>query len=69
MLEIIFNVFIIVILVIYWIFAFVIVYHLTRFGVGTQPKRIAGIFLAGSLILSATIIIFFTKIDVSGLLP
>ncbi|MGB3922187.1 MAG: hypothetical protein WBL19_02850 [Minisyncoccia bacterium] len=68
-LGIIFQAFVIGVLVIYWIFAFVTVYHLTRFGIGTQPKRIAGIFLTGSLILSAALIIFFIKVDISNVLP
>ena len=69
MLELIANVFFIGVLVVYWIFAFVMVYHLTRFGIGTQPKRLAGIFLTGSLILSATILIFFIKADLTQILP
>lgn len=35
----------------YWIFNFVIIYHLLRFGVGVQPKRFAAIFLLGSIFL------------------
>lgn len=35
----------------YWIFNFVIIYHLLRFGVGVQPKRFAAIFLLGSTFL------------------
>ena len=69
MLELIANVFFIGVLVVYWIFAFVMVYHLTRFGIGTQPKRLAGIFLTGSLILSAAILIFFIKADLTQILP
>ena len=38
-------------LLIYSIGAFVILYHLIRFGVGTQPKAVAFIFFTGSVIL------------------
>lgn len=64
-LEIIFNVLFVGLFLVYWAIAFVIVYHLTRFGVGTQPKKFAGIFMLGSLVLSAIAIVLFTKLEVS----
>ena len=36
---------------IFWLTAFVIFYHLVRFGIGTLPKRVAGVFLIGSVLL------------------
>ena len=35
----------------YWIGAFIILYHLIRFGIGNQPKVIAFVFFVGSFIL------------------
>lgn len=67
-LEIIINAIAGVLFLIYWGIVFVILYHLTRFGVGVQPKRLAVIFLFGSLVLSAVAIILFTNIDISSLI-
>lgn len=67
-LEIIFNVLVIGLFVVYWAVAFIIIYHLTRFGVGVQPKRFAAIFMLGSLVLSAIAIVLFTKLEVSAFL-
>lgn len=53
---------------VYWVVAFVILYHLSRFGVGTQPKKFAAIFLFGSVILSAAAIIFYMNIDLGSLI-
>ena len=41
----------------YWTISFMVLYHLTRFGVGLQPKRFAAAFLMGSVILFATFVI------------
>lgn len=68
-LGIIFNVLVVGIFVIYWIFAFIILYHLTRFGVGTQPKKFAAIFLGGSLIFSSFAVAMFLEIEITKLLP
>lgn len=51
----------------YWIFNFVILYHLTRFGIGTEPKKIAIIFLLGSISIFSISIILFAGIDISTL--
>jgi hypothetical protein len=50
------------IMLVYWTGAFVILYHLIRFGVGDQPKKIAVIFLAGSLFLSIITTLFFARV-------
>ncbi len=63
--EIIFNILAGLVFLIYWGIAFVILYHLSRFGIGVQPKKFAAIFLLGSVILSAAVIILFMRIDVS----
>lgn len=46
----------------YWTGAFVILYHLIRFGISSQPKKIAIIFLTGSLILSVITTLFFAQV-------
>lgn len=54
---------------IYWGVVFIILYHLTRFGIGVQPKKFAVAFLFGSVVLSAAVIILFMNIDISSLIP
>lgn len=49
----------------YWTGAFIILYHLIRFGVGSKPKQIAIFFLAGSLILSIVTTLFFAQVLLS----
>jgi hypothetical protein len=51
----------------YWAITFIIIYHLTRFGIGTQPKILASIFFFGSAFLSVVSIFLFFNIDVSVL--
>lgn len=50
----------------YWIYAFVTLYHLTRFGVGTQPKKFAAIFLIGSMVIFCVSVIIFATINING---
>ncbi|PJA32734.1 MAG: hypothetical protein CO185_01940 [Candidatus Zambryskibacteria bacterium CG_4_9_14_3_um_filter_42_15] len=64
-LEIIFNIVVIGISFVYWVIAFIIVYHLNRFGIGVQPKKFAAIFLFGSLVLASISTILFTKVDIT----
>lgn len=68
-LEIIFNILAGLAFLIYWGIAFVILYHLSRFGIGVQPKKFAAAFLFGSVVLSATVIILFMEIDISSFFP
>jgi hypothetical protein len=49
-----------IVFLLYWIFNFTIIYHLARFGVGTLPKKLAAIFMLGSIIL------FFITISLSA---
>jgi len=51
----------------YWIFNFVILYHLVRFGVGTQPKKISVVFLLGSVILFSASVLLFANLDIISL--
>jgi len=68
-LEIIFNIVVALAFLFYWGVAFIILYHFTRFGIGVQPKRLAVVFLLGSVILSGVALVLFTKIDLTTLLP
>jgi ABC-type multidrug transport system permease subunit len=45
----------------YWTGSFVLLYHLIRFGVGSQPKKIALFFFIGSLVLSIITTLFFAQ--------
>jgi len=50
---------------VYWLFNFTIIYHLARFGVGTQPKKIAFIFFLGSIGLFFASVFIFARTDFS----
>lgn len=52
----------------FWVMSFVILYHLTRFGVGVQPKRVAVTFLLGAVTLFCLCVTLLIKLDVSTLL-
>ena len=67
-LEIIFNILAALLFLIYWGASFIILYHLTRFGIGVQPKKFAAIFLFGSVVLSGAAIILFMNLDINPLL-
>ncbi len=49
--KLIVTVIILVFFLVYWMYDFVMLYHLTRFGIGTQPKKLAAVFLLGSIVL------------------
>ena len=53
---------------IYWGAVFTILYHLTRFGIGTQPKRLAAIFLFGTVVLFFASVILYVRVDLNSLL-
>jgi hypothetical protein len=50
----------------FWGVVFVILYHLTRFGIGVQPKRFAGIFLFGVVILFCLNIFIYARLDLNS---
>jgi len=50
---------------VYWLFNFTVIYHLARFGVGTQPKKIAFIFFLGSIGLFFASVFIFARTDFS----
>ena len=54
--------------ILFWGAVFVILYHLTRFGVGTQPKRFALVFFLGAAVLFGTSLILFANLDIKVLL-
>jgi len=54
--------------VVFWGAAFAILYHLTRFGVGVQPKRFAAIFLVGAVVLFGISAILFANLDLTSLI-
>ena len=54
-------------MLLYWVGAFFILYHLIRFGVGSSPKKMSVIFLAGSLFLCLITILLFGQIDFTAL--
>jgi hypothetical protein len=62
------NLIIVFISLIFWVVGFVTFYHLTRFGVGTVPKRLSAIFLIGSLALFTLFITFYQKLDLQKLI-
>lgn len=66
--EILFYILIGVFFIAFWITAFVILYHLTRFGVGVQPKRVAATFLLGALTLFCISIFLIARLDLSNIL-
>lgn len=47
----------------FWLVSFFILYHLTRFGIGLLPKRLALLFLVGAIILFSASLIFALKAD------
>ncbi len=55
------------ILLVYWTLVFVILYHLVRFGIGTQPKKIAFVFFVGAIGLFFLSVMVFAQIDFSTL--
>jgi len=51
----------------YWVFNFVTLYHLARFGIGTQPKKMAAVFLLGSITLFSISVLLFASLDINSL--
>ncbi len=51
----------------FWTAAFVIFYHLTRFGVGVVPKRLSAIFLIGSVFLFAAAVVLYQQVDLTNI--
>ncbi len=58
---------VLIIVLSYWIFVFIIFYHLVRFGVGTLPKTLSAFFVLGSLVLFSTCVFLFSTINFGAL--
>ena len=58
---------ILLMLFLYWAFNFIVLYHLTRFGIGTEPKKFAAVFLLGSIILFSVSVLLFSGLDLTSL--
>ena len=54
-------------LIFYWIRAFIIMYHLVRFGIGPAPKFLALLFLVGSGFFFMVAISLYVQLDTSQL--
>ena len=52
----------------FWLFSFIILYHLIRFGIGTAPKKTSVIFMIGSVALFSLTFTTYLKLDLSNLL-
>ncbi len=62
-----FYLFLIIVFIAYWVLVFTIFYHLTRFGIGTFPKKIATIFLLGSVLFFCVSFLFITIMSLDTL--
>lgn len=49
-------------MLVFWVGVFFILYHLIRFGVSSQPKKIALVFIIGSILLSLITTLFFIAV-------
>ena len=49
-------------MLVYWTGAFLIFYHLIRFGVGAGPKKLSAVFLGGSLVFTLVAMLLFGQI-------
>lgn len=54
--------------IIFWGMSFAIIYHLTRFGIGVQPKRLAAAFMLGAILLFSGSLFLFFNLDLASLL-
>ena len=52
---------------VFWLGIFINLYHLIRFGIGTQPKKISIIFFTGSMIVFGLTVIMFATLDFDAL--
>lgn len=66
--AIVIHILFVLVLLIYWMFVFMTLYHLIRFGIGVEPKRFSMIFFLVSFILSVAAIVLYINIDINALL-
>lgn len=48
---------------VFWVQAFLIMYHLTRFGIGPRPKFMALLFFIGSIILFMGVVTSYQRVE------
>jgi len=65
--ETMFYILVLLVFVGYWLFTFTVVYHLIRFGIGTAPKRLASIYLFGSVAFFCVVFLFFASVNMAAL--
>ena len=61
------NALVFLIFVVFWLVSFVILYHLLRFGIGVLPKKLAGLFLLGAVILFCTSLLLYQRVEFNWL--
>ncbi len=54
---------------IYWLFVLITLYHLDRFGSGSQPRRIALLYLIGSAGFFVCFALLMSQLNVEALRP
>ncbi len=54
-------------LVVYWVLAYFLMYSMTRFGVGKEPKLASFVFLMGSIALTIIVIVIYAQLGHGGL--
>lgn len=61
------KVIVILLFCVFWVVAFVILYHLARFGVGALPKKLSTVFIAGAFILFSWSVVVLTNLELAKL--
>lgn len=51
----------------FWLVAFIIIYHLARFGIGVLPKKLSAIFLIGALGIFTWCVVTYMKLDIASI--
>jgi hypothetical protein len=65
--QLIFALIVLFVLLAYWTFNFIVIYHLARFGIGTEPKKFAVIFFLGSVVLFFVNVLLFANLDFASI--
>ena len=62
------NIIVTLIFLAFCLMSFVILYHFTRFGIGVVPKKFAGLFLLGGVLLFGTSLVLYHSLDLQTLI-
>jgi hypothetical protein len=62
------NILVILFFFIFWGVVFIVLYHLSRFGIGVKPKQLAAVFFLGSMVLFSISAIIYINIDIGSIL-